>query len=85
LEVPPFSATRDGGDVYSRGTVDDKDNLTATLMRMLDLKRLKVPLDRDVIPRWTSTLRRGIPDRGSPTQARPGSLQRGRSEREEAL
>ncbi len=46
---PPFSATRDGGWVYARGAVDDKDNLAATLMVMLELKRLKVPLDRDVI------------------------------------
>src|SRR5216110_3494885 len=46
---PPFSATRDGGWVYARGTVDDKDNLTAGLMTMLLLKRLNVPLDRDVI------------------------------------
>jgi len=46
---PPLSATRDGGYVYGRGTVDDKDNLTAGLMTMLLLKRLNVPLDRDVI------------------------------------
>src|SRR3954447_1281647 len=46
---PPLSATRDGGYIYGRGTVDDKDNLTAGLMTMLLLKRLNVPLDRDVI------------------------------------
>src|SRR5689334_23968161 len=46
---PPFSATRDGGYVYGRGAVDDKDNLTAALMTMLLLKRSGVPLDRDVI------------------------------------
>ena len=48
-KFPPFSATRDGGYVYARGTVDDKDNLTAALMTMLLLKRQNVPLDRDVI------------------------------------
>jgi len=48
-KFPAFSATRDGGYVYGRGTVDDKDNLTAALMTMLMLKRLNVPLDRDVI------------------------------------
>ena len=46
---PPLSATRDGGYVYGRGTIDDKDNLTGGLMTMLLLKRLNVPLDRDVI------------------------------------
>ena len=35
--------------MYGRGTIDDKDNLTASLMTMLLLKRLNVPLDRDVI------------------------------------
>ena len=46
---PPFSATRDGGYVYARGAMDDKDNFTAGLMTMALLKRLQVPLDRDVI------------------------------------
>src|SRR5215203_943061 len=46
---PPFSADREGGWVYGRGTVDDKDNVVANLMTLLMIKRLKVPLDRDVI------------------------------------
>jgi len=46
---PPFSATRTGGYIYGRGTVDDKDNVVASLMTMLLLKRMNVPLDRDVI------------------------------------
>ncbi|MEO7156187.1 MAG: M20/M25/M40 family metallo-hydrolase [Vicinamibacterales bacterium] len=29
---PPFGADRDGGYIYGRGTVDDKDNLVAGLM-----------------------------------------------------
>lgn len=45
----PFSAAREGGYIYGRGTVDDKDNLTASLMTMLVLKRAGVELDRDVI------------------------------------
>jgi len=48
-KYPAFSATREGGYVYGRGTIDDKDNLTASLMTLLLLKRLNVPLDRDVI------------------------------------
>lgn len=46
---PPFGAVRDGGYVYGRGAVDDKDNLTAALMTILRLKREGTPLDRDVI------------------------------------
>lgn len=45
----PFSAAREGGYIYGRGTVDDKDNVTAALMTMLTLKRSGDPLDRDVI------------------------------------
>jgi acetylornithine deacetylase/succinyl-diaminopimelate desuccinylase-like protein len=48
-KFPPFGATRDGGYVYGRGAVDDKDNLVAGLMLILTLKRTGVPLDRDVI------------------------------------
>ena len=46
---PPFGAVRDGGYIYGRGAVDDKDNLVAGVMLMLMLKRNNVPLDRDVI------------------------------------
>ena len=46
---PPFGAVRDGGYVYGRGTVDDKDNLVAGLMLVLTLKRNNTALDRDVI------------------------------------
>lgn len=48
-KFPPFSAARDGGYIYGRGTLDDKDNLAGSLMMMLMIKRLSVPLDRDVI------------------------------------
>lgn len=48
-KFPPFAAVRDGGYVYGRGAVDDKDNVVACLMVMLLLKRLNVPLERDVI------------------------------------
>ena len=46
---PPFGALRQDGYIYGRGTVDDKDNVTATLMALLTLKRQNVALDRDVI------------------------------------
>jgi acetylornithine deacetylase/succinyl-diaminopimelate desuccinylase-like protein len=47
--VPPFSAALQSGHVYGRGTIDDKDNVVASLMTVLLLRRLDVPLDRDVI------------------------------------
>ena len=46
---PPFSATRDRGWVYGRGTRDDESDLTAAMMTMLLLKRSHAALDRDVI------------------------------------
>jgi len=46
---PPFSATRSGGYVYGRGTIDDKSNLFAQMMTMILLKRTGTKLDRDVI------------------------------------
>src|ERR1700735_3672815 len=46
---PPFSAARQGGYVYGRGTLDDKSDLLAAMMTMVLLKRSHVPLDRDVI------------------------------------
>lgn len=46
---PPFSATRDSGYIYGRGSLDDRPHVVAGLMTMLLLKRLNVPLDRDVI------------------------------------
>lgn len=45
----PFSAHREGGYIYGRGTVDDKDNLTGALMSIILAKRQNLPLDRDII------------------------------------
>ncbi len=44
-----FSADVADGYVYGRGTVDDKDNLVASMMLVLMLHRTKPALDRDVI------------------------------------
>jgi len=49
IDHGPFSADVAGGYVYGRGTVDDKDNLVASLMLVLTLKRSNAALDRDVI------------------------------------
>ncbi len=46
---PAFSALRKDGYIYGRGTIDDKDNLTASLMTLILLKRSGIKLDRDVI------------------------------------
>lgn len=46
---PPFSATRAGGYVYARGATDNKHDIAAGLSLMVQLKRLNIPLDRDVI------------------------------------
>jgi acetylornithine deacetylase/succinyl-diaminopimelate desuccinylase-like protein len=46
---PPFSATRDGGYIYGRGSLDDKPHVVAGMMMLLTLKRMNVSLDRDVI------------------------------------
>jgi acetylornithine deacetylase/succinyl-diaminopimelate desuccinylase-like protein len=45
----PFSGNREGGFIYGRGTLDDKDNLAAGLMIVKLLKRYGVALDRDII------------------------------------
>ncbi len=45
----PFSAHREDGYIYGRGTLDDKDNVISSVMTLLLLKRGKVALDRDVI------------------------------------
>lgn len=45
----PFGGVRKDGYIYGRGTLDDKDNVSAGLMVMLMLKRYGVELDRDII------------------------------------
>jgi len=45
----PFSGRRKDGWVYGRGSLDDKDNVTAGLMSMILLKRHGIELDRDII------------------------------------
>jgi acetylornithine deacetylase/succinyl-diaminopimelate desuccinylase-like protein len=47
--VDPFAAVAKDGYIYGRGSLDDKDNVTAALTLMLLLSRAEVDLDRDVI------------------------------------
>jgi len=47
--VDPFGAVMKDGYVWGRGSKDDKPVLAANLITMLMLKRLAIPLDRDVI------------------------------------
>lgn len=47
--VDPFGAVMKDGYIWGRGTKDDKPVLVANLIVMLMLKRLNIPLDRDVI------------------------------------
>src|SRR5687767_10389709 len=47
--VDPFGAVMKDGYIWGRGSKDDKPVLAANLITMLMLKRLGVPLDRDVI------------------------------------
>ena len=47
--VDPFAALRKNGYIYGRGSIDDKDKVATALMVTVLLKRMKVPLDRDVI------------------------------------
>lgn len=45
----PFSGLRQNGFIYGRGSLDDKDNVTAGLMVLKLLKRLNIKLERDII------------------------------------
>jgi acetylornithine deacetylase/succinyl-diaminopimelate desuccinylase-like protein len=45
----PYGGLRKDGWVYGRGSLDDKDTVTAGMMMLILLKRFGVELDRDII------------------------------------
>jgi len=47
--VPPFAGLVKDGRLWGRGAVDDKSLGIAQLAAMVDLKRRRVPLERDVV------------------------------------
>jgi acetylornithine deacetylase/succinyl-diaminopimelate desuccinylase-like protein len=47
--VDPFGAVMKDGYIWGRGTIDDKDKLTAMLMTFILMKRSGAVLDRDLI------------------------------------
>ncbi|HKD68482.1 MAG TPA: M20/M25/M40 family metallo-hydrolase [Candidatus Binataceae bacterium] len=47
--VPPFSGEVKSGQVWGRGTLDDKGPGVVALMAMLAIKRARVLLDRDIL------------------------------------
>jgi acetylornithine deacetylase/succinyl-diaminopimelate desuccinylase-like protein len=47
--VDPFGAVMKDGYIWGRGTIDDKDRLTAMLMTFILMKRMGTMLDRDLI------------------------------------
>lgn len=47
--LDPFAAVKKDGYIWARGASDDKPHVVAGLVTLLLLKRMSIPLDRDVI------------------------------------